>query len=124
MPAASRSSQMSHTYYLSRFWRVYLIFVVLLSLGLASIFIRMGARYPGDLAIQGMMVVFAAIVAFIGISMSLLGLRSRLVVSPAGFEYYALGFQVRAAWDEVAGLETDPFCHGLSMRSATVTVDR
>jgi hypothetical protein len=115
---------MSHTYPIAPFWRAYMIFLVLLSLGLASVFIRLGARYPGDLAIQGLMIVFAAVVAFIGIGISLVGFRSRLVVSPAGIEFYSIGYQVRAAWDQVEGLDAVPSCSGLSMQTATVTMDR
>ena len=113
---------MSHTYPIAPFWRAYIVFLVLLSLGMASAFIWLGTRFPGELAFQALTFVFAGVVAFIGISVSLVALRSRLVVSPAGFEYYALGFQVRAAWDQVEGLDTTPPCSGLSMRSATVTV--
>jgi hypothetical protein len=63
-------------------------------------------------------------VALIGVGISLIALRTRLVVSPAGFEYYGVGFKVRAAWDQVEGLDVSPLCRGLSMRSATVTLDR
>jgi len=115
---------MSHTYPIAPFWRVYIGLLAVLSLVMASAFIWLGLRFPGELAFQALVVAFGALVAFIGISISLVALRSRLVVSPAGFEYYALGYQVRASWDQVEGLDAGPLCSGLTMRSATVTMDK
>jgi hypothetical protein len=115
---------MSHTYPIAPFWRVYIALLIILTLVMASAFIWLGARFPGEWTFQALNFVFAAIVALIGLSVSLIALRSRLVVSPAGFEYYAVGYQVRASWDQVEGLAVSPLCSGLTMRSATVTLDR
>jgi hypothetical protein len=115
---------MPTTYRLSPVWRVYSVFIFVMGVGFAAVFVWLAVgvfqSQPGS---QALMYVFAIIMALLGIGLSLAALRSRLVLSPAGLEFHSIGYHVRAAWSQVAGLDTDPSCSGLAVSAPTLTLD-
>jgi hypothetical protein len=111
------------TYPLLPYWRAYLVLIFLLGLGLGAAFVWLANGPAGaDAFNRGLLYVFALVPALLGLGVLLGGLQIRLEVAPAGLRFVALGYSVRAAWEQVDGYQTAPGCSGLHLRTPAVEV--